>query len=73
VYAMGNDWDNAIARGVPAGQTLIHQWVDTSTGDTYWVQTLSGAIASAGTVVRLNDVSPTTDRWNFAIVEILSK
>jgi hypothetical protein len=52
---------------------MVHQWVDSGTGDTYWVQTTSGAIGPANTLVRLNDTAPTTDRWNFAIVEIQSK
>jgi hypothetical protein len=73
VYGMGNDWDNPIGRVLPPGQVLVHQWVDTGTGDTYWAQAMSGAIALAGTIVRLADTSPTTDSWNFVGVEVLAK
>src|SRR5439155_1584385 len=51
-------------------QTMVHQWVDSATGDTYWVQAVTGPVAAAGTSVQLRDVAPTTDRWNFAAVEI---
>jgi hypothetical protein len=73
VYGVGNDWDKAIARSLGPTQVMVHQWVDSGTGDTYWVQAASGAIGPANSLVQLNDTAPTTDRWNFAIVEILSK
>ena len=69
VYAVGNDWDNAIARTVAAGQTKVHEFLAPA-GDTMWVQSLTGATTSAGQTVRLNDTTPTTDRWNYAIVEL---
>ena len=71
VYGVGNDYDRAVARTVPAGQSKVHEWVDTITGDTYWVQARVGSVASIGTVVTLQDTAPTNDRWNFAIVEIV--
>ncbi|HEX5474656.1 MAG TPA: PASTA domain-containing protein [Vicinamibacterales bacterium] len=71
VYGVGNDWDNAVARTVGAAQTKVREWVDSSTGDTYWVQRTSSSIPAASTTVQLNDTAPTTDRWNFAAVEIL--
>jgi hypothetical protein len=37
-----------------------------------WVQNRAGSIASAGTVVSINDTAPTTDRWNLVAVEILA-
>ena len=37
VVGVGNDYDNAIARTLGTGQTLVHQYL-TSVGDTYWVQ-----------------------------------
>jgi hypothetical protein len=72
VYGIGYDWDQASARVVGPGQMMVHQWVDTGVGDTFWVQALSGPVA-AGSLVQLNDTSPTTDRWNFAVVEIVSR
>ncbi len=71
VYGVGNGWDTATARTLGANQTMVHQWVDTSVGDTFWVQSRSAAIAAAGTSVQINDTAPTSDRWNFAIVEIV--
>ena len=71
VYGVGNDWDSAIARTLPAGQTMVHQWVDSAVGDTFWAQSTTTATALAGTPVTLNATAPTTDRWNFAAVEIL--
>jgi len=73
VYAVGNDWDKAVPRTAGAGQAIVHQWQDTVTGDTYWVQAFSAAIAASGSVVQSSDTSPTTDRWNFTAVEILAK
>jgi hypothetical protein len=72
VYAVGNDWDNGIARTVDPTQTSVHQWVDAINGDTYWVQAVTGAVAAAGTPVQVRDTAPTTDRWNFAAVEIVA-
>ena len=71
VYGIGNDWDRAVARTLGPGQTMVHQWVDSTTGDTYWVQALIGPVPVRGTVIRLNDAAPTGDRWNFAAVEIV--
>ena len=71
VYGVGNDWDRAVARTLGAGQTMVHEWVDTSIGDTFWVQAWTGIVASAGVSIRLNDTAPTNDRWNFASVEIV--
>jgi hypothetical protein len=53
-------------------QTLVHQWVDTTNGDTYWVQAATGAVAAAGTPIQIRDTAPTTDRWNLAAVEIVA-
>jgi hypothetical protein len=71
VYGVGNDWDGAGARTLGATQTMVHQWVDTGVGDTFWVQARTGAVAAAGTSVTLNDTAPTNHRWNFASVEIV--
>jgi subtilisin family serine protease len=70
IYAVGNDWDGAIARVVGPAQTMVHEWVDTEVGDTFWVQALA-ATATAGTAVTLDDTDPTSHQWNFAAVEIL--
>ena len=70
VYAVGNDWDRAVARTIPAGQTKVHEFVDTAVGDTFWVQAASGTIAAAGSTVTLNATAPASDQWNLAIVEL---
>ena len=71
VLGVGNDWDNATARTVGAGQILVHQFL-ASVGDTYWVQRRSTASAPAGTVVTINDIAPSGDRYNLSIVEVLA-
>ena len=71
VLGVGNDYDNATARTLGAGQTLIHQDL-TSAGDTYWVQMLSSPVPLSGTTATINDTAPTKDRYNLAIVEVLA-
>jgi hypothetical protein len=70
VIGVGNDYDNATARTLGSGQTLIHQYL-TPAGDTYWVQMRSITTPASGTTVTINDTAPTNDRWNLAICEIL--
>ncbi len=70
VFAVGNDWDAAVARTVPANQTLVHQYF-APVGDTYWVQRMLGTTPLAGTSVTINDTAPTADRYNFSVVEVL--
>lgn len=70
VFGAGNDFDNAIARTAGANQALVHQ-VLTSTGDTYWVQMQKSVTPTSGTLVKINDTAPTTDRYNLALIEVL--
>jgi hypothetical protein len=70
VFGVGNDWDRAQARTLGTGQGMVHQWVNTATGDTYWVQQLINPIAAGGTSVSINDTAPTADRWNLTAIEI---
>jgi Bacterial Ig domain/Lysyl oxidase len=71
VFAVGNDWDNAIARTPVSGQVLVHQRIDTGTGDTYWVQSTT-IPSTAFALVDIHDNSPTSDQWNYAAVEIVA-
>ncbi len=71
VFAVGNDWDRAIARTPVSGQVLVHQRVDTNVGDTYWVQS-TAAPSTSNALVDIHDSSPTTDQWNYAAVEIVA-
>ena len=70
VYAAGNDWDGAVARGVPANQTMVNQVIESSLGDTFWTQRLTAAVPTSGTVATINNIAPTTDQWNYTAVEI---
>jgi hypothetical protein len=70
VYAVGNDWDNAIARAPVSGQVIVHQRVDTAVGDTFWVQSTTAPNTTAGTV-DIHDSAPTSDQWNYAAVEVV--
>lgn len=71
VFGVGEDYSHATARTVPSGQSLVSQWVDTSPGETFWVQDLESVTPDAGTNVTLADAAPTKDVWNMAAAEIL--
>jgi hypothetical protein len=73
VYAVGNDIDRAAARTIGPGQTMVQQWLDGSSGDTFWLQALSAPTGAAGSNVKINDTAPLTDRWNFSAVEVRRK
>jgi chitodextrinase len=70
VWAVGNDWDRAVARTVGAGQTKVDEYLASPVGDTFWVQRQTATTANAGTTVTINDTAPTTDRWNLSLLEI---
>jgi hypothetical protein len=72
VFGVGNDWDRGVARTLRAGQSLEHQWVDTGTGDTFWMQRQTTPAGAAGSVVPISDIAPTGDQWNLAAVEVLA-
>ena len=72
VFGVGNDYDNAVARTLGSGQTLLHHWVDTSVGDTFWVQSRAQPTPNAGTAVNIDDIAPAGDQWNLAAVEVLA-
>jgi Big-like domain-containing protein/fibronectin type III domain protein/lysyl oxidase len=70
VFGVGNDWDNATARTVGPNQSIESQYLSPS-GDTFWTQYTTVQSGAAGSIVTLNDTAPTTDRYNFAAVEII--
>ncbi|HEY6213806.1 MAG TPA: hypothetical protein VIW45_16045, partial [Vicinamibacterales bacterium] len=70
IFGAGNDWDAAIARTLGVNQTMVHETL-ASTGDSFWVQSVMGSSASAATAVLVNDLAPTTDRWNMVAIEIV--
>ncbi len=71
VYGVGNDWDNAVARTPLANQELVHQFVDTAVGDTFWSQRTTAAVRGTAVPVTLGASAPTNDRYNMAAVEIV--
>lgn len=71
VYAVGNDWDGAVARIPVSGQVIVHEWVDAGVGDTFWVQSTDAPLAGDG-VVNIQVASPSNHQWNFAAVEIVA-
>jgi len=69
VLAVGNDYDNAIARTPGTGQSLLLQYL-TPLGDTYWVQQINAPVAVSGMTATINDTAPTTDQYNLSLVEV---
>jgi hypothetical protein len=72
VIGVGTDWDNPVARAVGPNQVIVHQYMP-PVGDTYWVQRAATTTANSGTTVTINDTSPTSDRYNLSICEVLPK
>jgi outer membrane biosynthesis protein TonB len=70
VFAVGNDYDSAIARTVATGQSLVHQDLSPA-GDTYWVQMQNSPTAWSGTTVSISDAAPSADRFNLSLCEVL--
>jgi len=70
VWAVGNDWDNAVSRTTGTGQTSVDEYL-TPEGDTLWVQRQTATTSASGTLVTINVTAPTKDRWNLAAFEIL--
>lgn len=71
VFAVGNDWDRAVARTLPTGLVPLEQWTDTGTGDTYWSEYTNQSTGVAGTSVHIGaTAAPTNDRWNMVAVEL---
>ncbi len=71
VCGVGTDWNAPLARTFGAAQTLLDQYFPPA-GDTDWLQRQTGPTTTIGTVVTINDTSPTTDRWDLALIEILA-
>jgi hypothetical protein len=67
-YAVGFDWDNAVARVVLAGQSVDAQTL-TSAGDTAWVEHVNAPL-TVGAAVTIGTSSPTGDRYDIQAVEI---
>jgi len=72
VFAVGNDYDRAVARTLPAGWVMLDQWVATGPGDTYWSQYTNQPTGPAGSVITASDTAPTNDQWNMVAVELVN-
>jgi hypothetical protein len=70
VHAVGNDWDGATARTLASNQQMVHQWVDTAVGDTFWSERTTAPTRGVGVSVPIGATAPTNDRWNLAAVEV---
>lgn len=70
VWAVGNDWDDAIPRTPVGGQVIEHERLAPA-GDTFWVQRTDAPTEVPG-IVTISDSAPTTDRWNYAAVEVVA-
>jgi RHS repeat-associated protein len=71
VFGVGNDKDDATPRTLATGQTLIHEDSDTTWGEDYWAQRITGSTGAAGSSVAISDTAPSgSDQWNLAAVEI---
>jgi len=69
-WGVGNDWDGATPRTVPAPQVKVHEYLS-PTGDTFWAQRQGSPSVPVGTTVTINDTAPTGDRYNLTVVEVL--
>lgn len=70
IFGVGNDYDKSISRTLGPGQALLNQYWS-PTHDTYWMQRRNNTTSASGTAVTINDIAPSADRYNLAIVEVL--
>jgi len=70
VFAVGFDADQPTARTLPAGQVMLHQWVDSTKNCTMWVQAFSDPL-QFGDFAAVGFTSPIRDPWNLVAVEIV--
>lgn len=68
VWAAGHDWSRATAPNPPAGQTLVHSFLDTRVSDAFWTQKVDAATHDTSPIT-VSDTGP-TGRWTLAVVEI---
>ena len=69
-WAVGDDWDRAVARTVGAGQTEVRRVPGRQPATPTGSQSQTAPGNAANTKVTLNDTAPTTDRWDMAAIEI---
>ncbi len=71
VIGAGDDIGRAVARTPGAGQTIVHQYLANSVGDTFWVQMIDKPTAVSGSPAAISDTTPPGDPYNLEICEIL--
>ena len=73
VYGVAYDSARSTARTLGPNQVMIHQMLgQNGASQTYWVQAVNGAVPNAGTLTTINILTPTSDRWNVAAIEIVA-
>jgi hypothetical protein len=70
VVGVGTDAASAVARTPGSNQNLVSSDLAPN-NNTYWVQTQINTTPLSGTSVSVNDISPTSDKYNLTAVEIL--
>ncbi len=60
-----------VARTPVADQVLQDQWLDTGSGDTFWVQSTTAPNVAPG-LVTIHDNAPTNHQWNYVAVEVVA-
>ena len=69
VFGVGVDWDLGRVLTPSANATMVSQLISSS-NDTYWVERLTTPQVLAPVPVTIGVTGTTTDRWNFAVIEI---
>jgi beta-lactam-binding protein with PASTA domain/Ca2+-binding RTX toxin-like protein len=69
VFGVGNDWDNFRALSPAAGSTMVNTSTNAIT-DTFWTERSTNPVPLAGIPTTLGVTGTSTDRWNFALIEI---
>jgi hypothetical protein len=69
IFGVVNDWTNSIPRTAAPDQVLVSQFLD-DVGDTYASQRGRDMVPKSGTFIVSSDTAPTTDPWNYLVVEV---
>jgi hypothetical protein len=69
IWAAGNDWTNDTVPVAAGGQAIVHKFIDTRVGDSFWTQDMTTP-TQPNTILTIADSGPTTDRWGLAAVEV---
>jgi len=70
VFAVGFDADQPTPRTLPAGQVMLHQWVDNTRNCTMWVQAFNDPLLF-GDFAAVGFTAPIRDPWNMVAIEVV--